>query len=343
MKQLDDLDKNRIKKSIPIIFGLIAVFLVFYWLLFSRHFESTDNAYIKAETIVIRPKVTGYIEEVLFDDNSEVKAGDILAKVDNRDYMAALQKAEASIGLSQAKIEEINQQLQLQQNNINQAKASVASSEASFKRANNDYTRVIDLVKSGNASQQRLDVANESLKGAQADFDIKNLQLSSSERQLHILESQLKEAKEQLNIATADLELAKINLDNTEIKAKFDGILGKSIMKKGQLIQPGMALGYLISKDKIWVEANFKETQLKKMKEGQMSIIEVDTYKGKKMYGKIQSISPATGSEFSLLPAENATGNFTKVVQRIPVKIVFDEPNNQVKSGMSAYVTVRAR
>lgn len=339
----NNLDKDRIKKSIPLILLIITVFSVGYWFFFSRHFESTDNAYVKSDIVVIRPRVSGYITQVMVSDNSEVKEGDVVAVIDQRDYLARLTKAEANAALSKTRTEVIKQQIDLQKDNIARAKANIDSVTATLKRADNDFARVNNLVKTGNASQQRLDVANESYKSANADFIGKTLELASAEKQLQILEKQQEESQEELNIANADLELARIDLENTEIKAKFNGFIAKSVLRKGQLVQPGTALGYLVSKDKIWIEANFKETQVKKMATGQMAVVEIDSFKGNKLYGKIESIAPAAGSEFSMLPAENATGNFTKVVQRVPVKIILDEPLPAMKSGMSAYVKVRAR
>lgn len=336
-----DVFKKHIILSILGIFGVI--FLL--WFVFWRGIEATDNSYIKGNITLLSAKVGGYVTHVLVDDNQSVKMSDIIAKIDNRDYIARVNQAESQLESTKANLSSLQNQKDLQIARVRQAESGIESAKATLDKTSKDYARSKTLVKDGAISQQFLDTSTAEQKNAQATLERNLAELDVAKSQLAVTIAQIQQAEAQLKNAESAVILAKIDLEHTEIKAPAGGVLGNRAVQVGQLLRPGTVLGYLVPTNEIWIEANFKETQVEKMKPGQSAVIEIDTFSGKKFHGKVHSLAPASGSEFSLLPPENATGNFTKIVRRIPVKIVFDTGIDlmQFRPGMSVVVEVNTR
>lgn len=305
---------------------------------------STENAYLKSNMAPISPRVTGYINSIIVKDNQKVSKGDPLLYIDSRDYEAKVSQAEALLESTQAQIRILENKEKSQEAKIQQAQATINQAHASFIKSKKDLKRAEKLTPEGVITLETLDGATATYKTAHAGL-LKNFaELESSKSDLASLKDQISQAKSQLKAAQAQLTLAKIDLENTTLKAPSDGTWGNRLAQIGQLVRPGSILGYLVPSE-IWVEANFKETQIEKVKPGQDAFIQVDAFPGVTFLGKVDSLSPSSGSEFSLLPPENATGNFTKIVRRIPIKIVFKEKENTnlLRQGLSSVVTIQLR
>ncbi len=317
----------------------------FSWFEERQHYESTDNAYLKTNSVLITPKVSGYISDLRIDDNQVVKQGDIIAVIDDTDYQAKLDFAQARAIETQAHVQRIQASKNTQQANIASADAQVSVVEAKRQQINQDLQRFNALIERGSAPRQTLDKIQAESKQAAAELRGSQAAVSAQQKQLTSFDSEQTEAQARVKQAQAQVELAKIDLENTKIRAPFDGVIGHRGVQLGAFVQAGTNLAYLLETQKIWTEANFKETQIENMKIGQPVKIHVDAYPNLIFTGKVDSFAPASGSEFSLLPAENATGNFTKIVRRVPVKIVFDANENTVllKSGFSVNVKVQVK
>lgn len=335
--------KTLIKKNAGLIFLVGATLILGYWFFFVRGFESTDNAYVKADMAVLSPRVSGYIVEVHAGDNQQVEAGQLIAKVDDRDYTSRLQQAQSQIQVVAARILSLENQVELQKSVIQQARAGVDITSAMLDRVTKEYQRAKKLLKDGALSQQAMDAAVSNHKTTLAQKQKSDAELLGAQNQLAVIESQLEEGKAQLVNVQSLAGQAQLDLEFTSIKAPFAGRLGRKSMQVGQLVKPGVALGYLVPAE-VWVQANFKETQISQMQPGNRAWVEIDAYPGKKFKGRIDSLSPASGSEFSILPPENATGNFTKIVRRVPVKIALKGQDlDLLKPGLSAFVKVRVK
>ncbi|MBL1264612.1 HlyD family secretion protein [Candidatus Methylomicrobium oryzae] len=328
--------------------GMLLLFAsagAFYWLQSIRPFESTDNAYLKSHMSLISPKETGYVKEVLFEDNQTVKRGNLLVVIDDHDFRAKVAQAEAQVLLEKASAETLETDKRAQQAMILEERANIAAAEANVEKAAKDLNRFTTLAKEGAVSAQSRDAAESAYKQAKAEHDKFLSARQGEESRLASLDARLSESRARLKAAEAALELARIDLANTRIVAPFDGVVGNRSVQVGQLVQPGSALAYLVPADGLFVEANFKETQIGLMQAGQTATISVDALSGRRFEGTVDSFAPASGSEFSLLPPENATGNFTKIVRRVPVKIRFEQNAdlNRLRPGLSAVVQVRVR
>jgi len=318
---------------------------VFYWLNTVHPFESTDNAYLKSHMSLISPKENGYVKEVLFEDNQRVKRGDLLVVIDDHDFQARTAQAEAQVLLEKASAATLETDKRTQSAMIRQEHANIASADASVEKSARDLKRFSNLAEEGAISAQSRDAADSAYKQAKAERDKFASARQGAESRLSSLDARLNECRARLKAAEAMLELARIDLANTRIVAPFDGVIGNRGVQVGQLVQPGSALAYLIPGDGLFVEANFKETQIAQMKAGQAVEIRVDAAPGRVFEGIVDSFAPASGSEFSLLPPENATGNFTKIVRRVPVKIKFSAGTDLdgLRPGLSTTVKVRVR
>lgn len=316
-----------------------------YWLKAIHPFETTDNAYLKSHMSLISPKESGYVKDVLFEDNQRVKAGDVLVVIDDHDFQAKVAQAEAQVMLEMASAQTLVTEKQAQSAMIRQEQANIAASEAGVEKSSKDLRRFSNLAAEGAISAQTRDTAESAYKQAKAERDKYISTRQEAESRLSSLDARIEEAKARLKAAQAALELAKIDLANTRITAPFEGVIGNRSVQVGQLVQPGSALAYLIPVNGLFVEANFKETQIAHMKPGQPVEIEVDAVSDRVFEGSVDSFAPASGSEFSLLPPENATGNFTKIVRRVPVKIKFhpDSDLDGLRPGLSTTVRVRVR
>ncbi len=307
-----------------------------------RYLESTDDAYVKADSTIVSPKISGYIAEVLVGDNQPVKAGQLLARIDDRDFRTALSQARADVGASEASVRNLDAQISLQQPLIEQGKADVAAAEANLKFAQEEQARYDGLMKTGSGTIQRAQQTDAALREKTAQLQHGKSGLLAAERKVDVLITERAKAVAQLDRARAVEAQAALNLSYTEITAPVDGTVGARSLRVGQFVQAGTQLMAVVPLDAIYVVANFKETQLTHMRDGQPVEIRIDSFHNTKLRGHVDSLSPASGLEFALLPPDNATGNFTKIVQRVPVKIVLDDHNltGLLRPGMSAEPTV---
>ena len=337
-------------QKIPLLAAMILVLigLLFagYWYLHGRYFESTDNAYLQSEVTGIRSKLPGYISEVLVTDNQPVKADQLIARLDDREYKNKVAEAEANLQLNQATAENLaatrTQQLSL----IQQAEARVASASAEQLRAHQQVNRISQLNQRHYSSQDSLDEVRAGLQVNLAQEQEAKAALQAARERLLVLDAERKQNLARLALSEAQLEEARLELTYTELRAPADGIIGKRSLREGLYVQSGMQVASLVPLQQVWVEANFKETQLAHMQPGQKVEVVLDAYPDQPVEGIIDSLSPATGAKFALLPPENATGNFTKIVQRVPVKIRIPEPGplaGKLLPGLSSEVIVDTR
>lgn len=314
----------------------------YYYLTTGRYLESTNDAYVKADSTIIAPKVSGYIAEVLVADNEKVKAGQLLARIDDRDYRTALLQAQADLAASEAGVRNVKAQLELQQPLIQQQAAEVESAEANLTFAKQERARYDDLMKTGAGTVQRAQQTDATLRAQTAQLQQGKSALLAAQKRLEVLFTERDRGAALLAHARSFEHQAELNLSYTEIIAPLDGTVGARSLRVGQYVQAGTQLMALVPLDQVYVVANFKETQLTNMREGQPVELYVDSFQSDKLKGHVDSLAPASGLEFALLPPDNATGNFTKIVQRVPVKIVLDDPNLRglLRPGMSAVPTV---
>ncbi len=335
------------KRSASIFLTIILIVMVlvavFFWWQDRQQYETTDNAYLKRNMVLISSKVPGFITELLFDDNQAVKKNQLLVKIDPRDYQARVNQAKAQITATKAGIQRLEAGKQVQRAIIDSIQANIRAAQARLAQINKDLKRFNNLIKRGSATTQALDKIKTQQRLATAELSSVRSRLLAEKSKLNSLDIEELEAQAKLKMAEAQYQLALLDLENTQVKAPFDGIIGHRGVQTGQLVRPGLALAFLIDNQEIWLEANFKETQLARMKKGQPVQIKIDAFPDKEFNGRVDSFAPATGSEFSILPPENATGNFTKIVRRIPVKIVFDKNQDlsRLKNGLSAEVRVK--
>jgi membrane fusion protein (multidrug efflux system) len=307
-----------------------------------RYLETTDDAYVKADSTIIAPKVSGYIAEVAVTDNQPVKAGQLLARIDDRDFRTALDQAHADVAASEAAVRNLDAQIELQQPIIEQQAAEVDAAEANLKFAQQERTRYDDLMKTGSGTVQRAQQTDAALRASDAQSQQGKAALIAARKKLEVLDSQRAQAVAQLAHARAVEQQAALNLSYTGITAPVDGTVGARTLRVGQYVQAGTQLMAVVPLEAVYVVANYKETQLTHVRNGQPVELVVDSFPGRKLHGHVDSLSPASGLEFALLPPDNATGNFTKVVQRVPVKIVLDDQSltGLLRPGMSAEPTI---
>jgi membrane fusion protein (multidrug efflux system) len=310
-----------------------------------RYLETTDDAYVKADSTIISPKVSGYIAQVLVGDNEKVKAGQLLARIDDRDFQAARSQAHADVDASEAAVRNLDAQIALQQPIIEQGTADVAATEANLKFAQEEQTRYDGLMKTGSGTIQRAQQTDAALRANTAQLQHSKSGLQAAERKVDVLTTDRAKAVAQLDHARAVEQQAALNLSYTEITAPVDGTVGARSLRIGQFVQAGTQLMAVVPLDAVYVVANFKETQLTHVRNGQPVEVEIDSFHDTKLRGHVDSLSPASGLEFALLPPDNATGNFTKIVQRVPVKIVLDDHSltGLLRPGMSAQPTVNTK
>ena len=316
-----------------------------YYITTGRYLETTDDAYVKADSTIIAPKVSGYIGEVLVADNEPVKAGQVLARIDDRDFKTALKQAQADVAASEAAVKNLNAQIELQEPLIQQQAAEVDATEATLKFAKEERTRYDDLMKSGAGTIQRAQQTDAALRSQTAQLQQGKAGLIAANKKIEVLSTQRVQALAQLDHARALEQQAALNLSYTQITAPVDGTVGARTLRVGQYVQAGTQLMAVVPLDAVYVVANFKETQLTHVRNGQPVELRVDSFHSTRLKGHVDSLSPASGLEFALLPPDNATGNFTKIVQRVPVKIVLDGQSLKglLRPGMSAVPTVNTK
>ncbi len=332
----------------------------YYYFTEGRFLVSTDDAYVGANSVIVAPKIAGYVEAVNVRNNQEVREGEVLARIDPGDYRLALDAAKAKVATQDATIARIGRQIEAQAAMISQAAAQVAAAQASAEsaaadeqRAALEFDRAEKLAQTNFGSQQRLEQATADKKrtaaavtGAKASLQSAEAQVAYAKANADVLETQKSEAAHTRAELANAVERAARDLSFTEIKAPFDGVIGNKAVEVGQYVQPGTRLLAVVPLDKVYVDANFKETQLADITPGQKVDIDVDAFDGKTLDGVVRSIAPASGAQFSLLPPDNATGNFTKIVQRVTVRIGFDAEamkSHKLRPGLSVVATIHTR
>jgi len=326
--------------------GLVLVAAIgglLYWLNV-RDYESTDDAFVAARSFSIAPKVGGYVTEVPVTDNQHVNAGELLARIDNRDYVIAVDQAKAQVAVGQANIDNIQAQIDSQHQQIDQAKAQLDQAQAQLQFAQEEEARAKDLVEKGAGTVQREQQTHSDLQSQQANTSRAKAALIAAQLGVKTLEAQLESARAALQQAQAQLDQANLNLQYTSVTAAQSGRVVKLSGAVGTLATAGQSLMMFVPDD-IWIVANYKETQLRYMRPGQQVEFTIDAYPDRKLTGRVASVQPGSGTAFSLLPAENATGNYVKVVQRVPVKIVVDQwpADVPVGPGMSVVPWTKVR
>lgn len=325
-----------------IVIILLIVATVIWWLN-ARQYESTDDAFIDTRTITISAQVSGAIDSVAVNDNQVVDAGALLMHMDDRVYRARVDQAQAQLDQAQAGVANLAAQIEAQQARIDQAKKQVEQAQATLTFAQEEFTRAAALAKSGSGTVQQEQQTRSNLLQNQATLSAAQANEVATQKQLAVLMTQKQYADAQLEAAKAVLNLAETNLSYTTITAPVAGRVTRLTAAPGTYALPGQALTMFVPRD-IWVTANFKETQLTLMRTGQPVDLQVDAFPDRVFRGHIDSIQAGSGTAFSLLPAENATGNYVKVVQRVPIKIVFDKPPDvELGPGMSVVPTVKVR
>jgi membrane fusion protein (multidrug efflux system) len=317
-----------------------------HWWTHGRFEETTDNAFLQADKVVVAPKVGGFVAEVFVADNQPVKTGQVLARIDDRDFRVAFLQSQADVDKARAGLEGVAVALILQQAKIEEAKADVANFTAALDFATEEEKRYGDLLHSGAGTIQRSHRATSDLLQKQAALDKAKAGYDAAQKQTEGLRSLEAAARASLRRSEINLEQAKLNLEYTTISAPIDGVVGDRALRKGQLVQPGSNLLTLVPMgNAIYLVANFKETQVGAMVEGQAVTFTVDAFDDRVFHGRIDSFAPGTGAQFALLPPENATGNFTKIVQRVPVKIILDDDPliQRLRPGLSAEAIVDTR
>lgn len=331
----------------PLIFLAIVVVIMivvglWFWLT-TRNIESTDDAFTEGNAVTIAPKAAGYVVKLLVRDNQRVKQGDLLVEIDARDSEAQRDQAKAQLGLAQAQLHQAQAQLALSRVQYpaqrDQALADQAKAQANLLNAQADYRRQRGVDPRA-TSQRNIDTAAAQLRSAEAQLQSAKAQVevaSQVKLQIRQQETNVEAREQQVEQAQAQLNTAELNLSYTQVRAPYDGFVTKRNVQLGTLVQAGSALFSLVSPE-IWINANFKESQLARMKPGNKVEISVDAWPDMKLEGHVDSVQMGSGSRFSTFPAENATGNYVKIVQRVPVKIVIDkglEPNHPLPLGLS--------
>ncbi len=316
-----------------------------YWTV-GRFQVSTDDAYVKADTTVIAPKVPGYIRDVLVTDNQPVNAGQVLARIDDRDLTAALDQAKANEQAAAASVQNVDAQIVAQGSAIRQSDAAVAAGSATLALARRNEVRRQKMAQTGYGSTEQADSAATDARQQAAGLERMQAAALGSRQQVGVLQSQRALAEAQLARARAERRQAELNLGYTKLIAPTSGTVGARSVRKGQYVQVGNQLMAIVPTQQVYVVANFKETQLTHVFAGQSAAIHVDSFPDEELHGRVDTLAPASGMEFSLLPSDNATGNFTKIVQRVPVKIVFQIPPElagRLRPGMSVTASIDTR
>ena len=314
----------------------------YYWTT-GQYLVSTDDAYVDVHSATISPKISGYISDVPVNDTQHVKAGDVIARIDPRDYQTALDGARANVAATQATIDTLTQQIAQQHLVVEQAQQQVASDQAALIYSQQDYQRYTTLERTGYGTMQRAQQARSDIVQKQAKLDSDKAGVARAEKQIAVLQGQLEQARASLAQQQANEHQAELNLSYTTITAPFDGTIGVRNIQVGQYVQAGTQLMAVVPLQSVYITANYMETQLTHVRAGQPVTINIDTFDGTVVHGHVESVAPASGQQFALLPPDNATGNFTKIVQRIPVKIVVDPSDplaGQLRPGMSVEPTI---
>ncbi|WP_186081569.1 HlyD family secretion protein [Burkholderia gladioli] len=338
------------RRNILILIAIVAaiaglVWLVHWWTV-GRFIESTNDAYLQADSMTAAPKVSGYVTDVYVRDNQSVKAGDPLVKLDVRQYQVSLQNSQASVDARRADIARTQADIAQQRANLEQAQAQAQVSSINLKHASEEYARYAPLAATGAETHERIADLKNTRDQAQATLAANNASIAAARAQINSSTAQLQQAQAQLEAAQASAAQSQLDLDNTVVRSTLDGRVGDRTVRVGQYVQPGTRLLTVVPVQDIYLVANFKETQVGRMRVGQPVTLHVDALPDRALHGTVDSFSPGTGSQFALLPPDNATGNFTKIVQRVPVRIhvdTDDETRRVLLPGLSVDVDVDTR
>jgi membrane fusion protein (multidrug efflux system) len=339
--------KRSLKKPVALLAGIAVVaaagWYANYWWQTGRWQQTTDDAYVGGNTTSLSPRVAGHVAEVLVEDNQLVKAGQLLVRLDPSTYKTALDRAEALVRQQQASLDNLHAQLTMQASLVKQADADLAAKKAAADFAGIDAERYRNLANQSTGTEQNAQKALMADAQAKAAVEASDAGLMASRQQIDVLGTQIEQAESALEGARLDVETARLNLGYTEIRSPVDGYVGNRAAQIGAYVSDGSYLLSVIPARGLWVDANFKEDQLGVIKIGQTVDILTDIYPGHALKGRVSSIAPATGATFSVIPPENATGNFTKIVQRVPVRIALNDGAPQAQAlrpGLSTTVTV---
>lgn len=347
----DDGDENRpsVIRRHPwwFVLGAVAIVLIgaagfFYWQIYLHPYESTDDAFVDARQFSIAPKISGYVIAVPVTDNQHVETGETLVQIDRRDYQVALEQAQAQIASAKASIRNVDAQVEAQKAQIDVARAQVTQNQAALDFAKADAARYKDLASRGAGTVQQSQSSTSTLDQRQAALTSSNAGVVQAQKQIGSLEAQRASAEASLANAQAQAAQAQLNLGYTTVTAAQPGRIVQLTGAVGQYAQAGQSLAMFVPDEK-WVIANYKETQITDMRPDQPVEITFDAYPDRKITGKVASVQPGSGTAFSLLPAQNATGNYVKVVQRVPVKIVVDAWPQDVSIGPGMSIVPRVR
>jgi len=342
-------EKKKKNIVVPIILGVLLVIGIIFgiveWNYYSKHVD-TDDAQIDGDISPVVARVGGYVKDINFEENTHVTEGQVLVKLDDNDYKVKLEQAQSGQKGATAGVGVAQSQIAATAANTSTAKANVAAAKVKLNLAQKDYDRYANLIKDGSITQQAFDQAKAAKESAQAAYQAAVDQYNAAVKQVGTTQSQLAVSSNVINQRQSDIDFAKLQLSYTDIKAPAAGIVSKKNVQKGQLVQAGQSLFSIVNDGSIYVTANFKETQLEKIKEGSKVEIEVDAYPDQKIEGEVYNFSPITGAKGSLLPPDNATGNFVKVVQRVPVKIKIHPTKEllaKLRPGMSVKASVSTK
>ncbi len=325
---------------------LVAAAFFGHWYVIGRHYEHTDNAYVQGEITRVSSQLAARIEKVHVQDNQHVKPGDLLVTLEPGDFRLALEQARANLAIREAELAQARSRLEQQSSLIAASQASVGAAQANLERSQVDLSRVEALRKPGFVSEERVTTLSADARVARSQRQKAEADLTAQRQQVDALEADVKRLQAQIDSARAEIEQAELNLGRSEIRSPISGIVGQRSARNGQYVPVGAYLMSIVPDEEIWVQANFKETQIGRMQEGQSAELTFDTYPDTPIEGRVESLFPASGAQFSLLPPDNATGNFTKVVQRIPVKLTFANENplkGRIRPGMSVDVKIDLR
>ncbi len=326
------------------IFSVVcSVLLAWTWVTDWRHIQSTNNAYVQGDITAIRPKVSGYVQDLYVTDNQAVRKGDPLLRIEDEEIRQQIAGVDAELARLDAELLALGQKKALQSLQIDQASADVAIAEAEQERTRAELARSKRLAQAGNTSKQAHEIAIATHRQAMGASTRATARLEAAKLETTVLDAEEQKLKALVQKTRAERNILKIHLDDTVLRAPIDGVIGNRTVRAGQLVEPGRFLMAVVPLNDVWVVGNFKETQLTRVREGQPVTIHVDTFPGAEIKGVVAGMSPASGAEFSILPPQNASGNFTKIVQRIPVKITIDPSDGMrglLRPGMSCTVSI---
>ncbi|WP_277051692.1 HlyD family secretion protein [Zestomonas thermotolerans] len=329
-----------------VVLGLVLAGLLTHWLFVGRFVESTDNAYVQGEITRLSSQLSARIEEVLVRDNQHVERGQLLVRLEADDFRLAVERARAALATREAERVQAQSELNRQSSLIAASEADLAASQATLERTRLDLARAQALRKPGFVSEERVTTLSADSQVARSRYAKAQADLTARRQQLDTLNAELKRLDALIATARAELAQAEMNLSRTEIRAPVSGLVGQRSARNGQFVQAGAYLLAVVPDEDIWVQANFKETQIGRMQPGQRAELVFDSFPDTPIEGRVDSLFAASGAQFSLLPPDNATGNFTKVVQRIPVKLTLAADNplrGKIRPGMSVLVKVNLK